>query len=273
MILVDAHVHIYDCFNLERFLNAAYSNFRAEADRLGIGDKFVPILLLAETAKENWFKRLLEYTSRELRIGVGTNINWTFHKTNEKCSIYAKLNSNQGLFIISGQQIITREGLEVLSLCTEKKYYDGEHLEKVIRAVRGIEGIPVIPWAVGKWIGQRGVLVKQILHKIETSGIFLGDNGNRPSFWPKPPHFRLGEKKNIKILPGSDPLPLSSESGKAGSFGFSLNRSISHEYPARDLKQLLTDPAVPFRSYGRLENPYHFFRNQLALRMRRTHNK
>lgn len=267
MILADAHVHIYDCFNLQTFFDSALANFRAEAAHLGHKTFFTAILLLAERAKENWFKRLLEYTSTELGVGVDTSINWTFHKTSETCSICAKRNSNQGFFIIAGQQIITREGLEVLSLCTEKKYYDGAHLEEVIRAVRGIEGIPVIPWALGKWMGQRGVLVKQVLHKIEASGFFLGDNGNRPSFWPRPSHFRLGEKKDIRILPGSDPLPLSSECGRAGSFGFYLNRSISPDYPARDLKQLLTDPTVPFRFYGRLEHPYHFIRNQLALRM------
>lgn len=35
MILVDAHVHIYDCFDLETFLDSALKNFKAEAARCG----------------------------------------------------------------------------------------------------------------------------------------------------------------------------------------------------------------------------------------------
>jgi len=29
MIIADAHVHIYDCFDLDKFLDTAYSNFKS----------------------------------------------------------------------------------------------------------------------------------------------------------------------------------------------------------------------------------------------------
>jgi hypothetical protein len=46
MILVDAHVHIYGCFDLEKFFNAANFNFKSVAERLGHGNEFSGILLL-----------------------------------------------------------------------------------------------------------------------------------------------------------------------------------------------------------------------------------
>jgi hypothetical protein len=46
MILVDAHVHIYDCFDLETFLDSALGNFKAEALRLEQGNGSTAILNL-----------------------------------------------------------------------------------------------------------------------------------------------------------------------------------------------------------------------------------
>jgi len=62
MILVDAHVHIYDCFDIQTFLDSAFANFKAEAARCGQEDSFTAVLLLTETAKDNWFQRLAGYT-------------------------------------------------------------------------------------------------------------------------------------------------------------------------------------------------------------------
>ena len=62
MILVDAHVHIYDCFDLETFLDSALENFKAEAARCGQEDSLTAILLLTETARENWLQSLASFT-------------------------------------------------------------------------------------------------------------------------------------------------------------------------------------------------------------------
>jgi hypothetical protein len=51
MILIDAHVHIYDCFDLEKFFDSAYANFKSAAEQLGHTNDFTGILLLAETSK------------------------------------------------------------------------------------------------------------------------------------------------------------------------------------------------------------------------------
>ena len=68
-----------------------------------------------------------------------------------------------------------------------------------------------------------------------------------------------GLKKGIRILPGSDPLPFDYECGKAGSWGFALENLISNEYPAKDIKKLLMEPATRINAYGKLEKPFRVF--------------
>ena len=267
MILIDAHVHIYDNFDLRTFLDSAFVNFRTEAARLGHGGTFTAILLLTETAKDNWFQRLDEYTCQGLGVGGRSTCQWRFYKTSEACSLCARGADSQILFVIAGRQIVTAEDLEVLALATEKKFEDGAPLEEIIRTVSGSGAIPVVPWGPGKWMGKRGVLLTQLLNGPEIPGLFLGDNGNRPYFWPNPSHFKLAEKKGIRVLPGTDPLPFALESCRPGSFGFLVNDSVTSEYPARDLKSILANRTTCLQPYGYLEHPWRFFRNQIAMQM------
>ena len=267
MILVDAHVHIYDCFDLQTFLDSALANFRAEAARCQKNSAFTALLLLTETARENWFQRLESHARKEPGIGSNAFENWTFRQTNESCSLSARRTGAQSLFLIAGRQIVTAEGLEVLALATNNEFEDGTPLADVVRTVRSSGAIPVIPWGSGKWMGQRGMILTKTLNGPEAPGLFLGDNGNRPSFWPRPSHFKVAETKGIQVLPGSDPLPFASESYRAGSFGFSVNGSVTPESPASDLKRILLDPTTRLKEYGHLEHPWRFFRNQLAMQV------
>lgn len=270
MILIDAHVHIYDCFDLEKLFDSAFANFKSEADRLGHGNNFTAILLLAETSNENWFNRLADYSEDENASGGKAIGNWTFHRTSEECSLIVRSNPDQVLFLISGHQIVSAENLEVLALATKSMFKDGTPIEDLIYEVNGCNGIPVIPWGFGKWTGSRGNILKNLIESAEGSNIFLGDNGGRSLLLPTPYQFRLAEKKRIKILPGSDPLPLAFECQRVGSFGLSLNRVISEEHPAKNLKQALTDPMIQFQSFGQLEHPFCFLRNQFEVRIRRN---
>lgn len=267
MILVDAHVHIYDCFDLETFLDSALKNFKAEAVRYGQEDSFTALLLLTETARENWFHRLAGYAGNKSGTGTRSIGYWTFHRTNENCSLYARRRDDQELFLIAGRQIVTAEHLEVLALATAKDFRDGFPMEELIEAVKENGGIPAIPWGPGKWMGRRGVFLRNLLERAKDPGLFLGDNGNRPSFWRRPPHFSLAETKGIRVLPGTDPLPFPSKSRCPGSFGFSLQGSITSEHPARDLKRILADQTTCPKAYGHLEHPWRFFRNQLAMQI------
>ena len=267
MILIDAHVHIYECFDLETFLDSALKNFKAEAARCGQEDSFTALLLLTETAKENWFHRLTGYAGGQSGTGTKSVGNWTFHRTNENSSLHARCGSTQDVFLIAGRQIVTAEHLEVLALATARTFRDGSPVMELIEAVKKSGAIPVIPWGFGKWIGKRGMVLTKTLNSPEASGLFIGDNANRPALWPQPSHFKLAASKGIRVLPGSDPLPFASEYWRPGSFGFSVHGSIIPEHPGRDLKRILLDATKRFEPYGHFEHPWRFFRNQSAIQI------
>jgi hypothetical protein len=58
LITVDSHVHIFECFDLTRFLDAAYANCRSEAQRKKKEGDFTGMILLTESFGVNWFRRL-----------------------------------------------------------------------------------------------------------------------------------------------------------------------------------------------------------------------
>ncbi len=276
MILVDAHVHIYDCFDIQIFLDSAFANFKAEAARHGQQNSFTAFLLLTETARENWFHRLAGYAGGQTGTGTESIAKWTLHRTNESCTLYAQSENSQSLFLIAGRQIVTADNLEVLALATGKTFRDGSPIVELIEAVKKSGAIPVIPWGFGKWIGRRGVILKNLLETAKDPGFFLGDNRGRPVFWPRPSLFELAKTKGIRVLPGTDCFPFPSESYRAGSFGLSIQGTqgtITPEHPARDLKRILLDPKTRLQAYGDLEHPYRFFRNQLTAQIVKQRHK
>lgn len=263
MILIDAHVHIYKCFDLQIFLDSAFINFQQEGLKKGQGDDFTSVLFLTDWPGQNWFQLLASFID-----GKSTNKtfqNWTFNSTNESCSLFVKRNDGKGIFLIAGRKIITSENLEVLSLFTNNIVKDSMSLEETIHRIKENDAVPVIPWAVGKWMGHRGKILKNLIEVNKDPNIFLCDNRNRPIFWPWPKYFREAERRGIRILAGSDPLPFASEVRRVGSFGVSISGFINREEPAKYLKQILMDQNNNLHLYGNLENFFNFFRNQFAI--------
>jgi hypothetical protein len=266
LIIADAHVHFYDCFDMEQVLDSAFTNFQKEVDNPVKGTWCSAFLFLTETKGENWFGqffRQAEEGSAPVR-GMGK---WSLHQTREACSLYARLNDQEGLYIIAGRQIQTKENLEVLALGTIQDWEERAPLDELIGEISRLGALPVIPWGVGKWIGRRGEFIKGLLGKGDLPPFFMGDNRNRPSFWPRPNLFIQAEQKGLSVLPGTDPLPFPSEMWKIGKFGFRLSGSVDPDYPFRDIKKLLFDPMARPQHYGPLENPWRFFWNQVRMNL------
>ncbi len=271
MILADGHVHIHDCFELSGFLDSALTNFQAEAVKKKRGG-FSAILFLTETEGENRFLSLFESINN---TGVQRKRidSWTFHKTQEACSLRATRKGYPSLFMIAGRQVVTLENLEVLALATSEVIIEGTTLGKTVQQVRQQGAMPVIPWGAGKWFGKHGTVLKNFLETTETQGLFLCDNGGRPTFWPRPALFRKMEQRGVKILSGSDPLPIATESKRPGSSGFLLKNDVTPETPARDLKHLLLDPITNVDIFGKREKVVRFFRNQAAMQILKHHKR
>jgi hypothetical protein len=260
-ILVDAHVHVYDCFDIDDLLSAALRNFKHAAANMGLADNFTGVLLLSETSRDNWFSQAS--TAGRLKC-------WRIEPVQENLVMQAELLNNTTekniIYIMAGRQIATAEGIELLALITGRSFEDGLSVEDSLTAVREQDAIPVLPWAVGKWLGKRGKILSGLLKAEAGSDLCIGDNSGRPVFWHNPSHFKQARALAMPLLSGSDPLPLAGEAERVGRFGFSLQGELGPSQPATDLKCLLREKGLKVKAYGRLENPWNFVTNQIRLR-------
>lgn len=267
MILADAHVHIYGCFSLPQFLESAFENFQGQARVRAAGEDFDALLFLTETAADDWFHALQDQAMGRPSTRATDLPGWVFSATCEDCSLRAHGPNGQYLVLVAGRQIVTAERLEVLALCTSDTFPDGGTLSQVVSSIRDANGIAVIPWGAGKWVGKRGKILTDFLRMENPGTLFLGDNSGRPTFWRHPKHFELAQARGIRILPGTDPLPFPSECKRAGNFGFGINGALDRDRPASDIKTMLLDPRIPITPYGSLEQPYRFLRNQISMQL------
>jgi len=264
MILFDGHTHIYDCYDLENFFTAAFKNFSNAVTKLKNGGDATCFMLLSEAGELHYFKKLQELARSENK---GAPTSWRVEESDEAFSLFLYHDDfpSTQLIVAAGRQLITKEKLELLALLTEQEFEDGMTLENAVQAVSEAGGISICPWGAGKWMGTRGeVLTKYLMNSDDL--FFLGDSGGRPFFWPRPSFFKVDSVKT-KILSGSDPLPLSGEEIKVGSFGTYINCECPKERPVTFLKELLKKPDVELKGYGRLCCPLMFFKNQVALRL------
>jgi hypothetical protein len=257
-VLVDAHVHLHDCFEPAVFLDHAWRNFEQAARRVGTED-VLGVLMFTESAGMDWFGRLAG-----ARVGA-----WMVGATADPAALSAT-RDRQRLIVVAGRQIVAREGLEVHLLGTRATMPDGLAIRDILEEGRRLGALRVIPWGVGKWLFQRGQLLSKLIADAQPGqGFFLGDGSGRPFFWTRPRHFEEAERRGLRILAGTDPLPIPEEVSRSGSYGFRLGRSLDLDSPAEGLKAALLDPTTDIRRYGRLERLVPFVRHQLAMQSRK----
>lgn len=259
ILLVDAHVHFYPCFDRNAFLSAAAANLAAAAASLGEAD-FDSCLLLTEVHGQRCFEEW-----REAAASPPTG-RWRLSTTPDPEALFARDDAGRRLVLVAGRQIATREGLEVLALGTRKDFPHGLDFEAALDAAR--EGAPlvVIPWGFGKWWLRRGARVAAALERFRPGEVYLGDNGGRPALGPRPRLFRAAERRGFAVLPGSDPLPFPEQATRAGRVGFVVECSPAEDRPWPALPAAL-DAGVPVRPFGRYETLPRFVRSQLAMQL------
>lgn len=263
-LLVDSHVHFYSCFDRDAFFEGAWANFRGAASRLDPpAAEAMGCLLLTETASDHYFRSWHEAAARPGGNG------WTFRRTAEDHSLLARRNDGKTLVIVAGRQVATIDGLEVLALCQDGEFATGLAMVEALEAVRQSGAVPVLPWGFGKWSFRRGALVAELLDSSSHPDLFLGDNGGRLGLAPAPKLFRRAEQKGVLVLPGSDPLPFSEQATRAGSYGFVLSADIDLQRPAAQLAATLRGTSQQPAVFGRLETLGRFFKNQLAMQLRK----
>ncbi|QXD16210.1 hypothetical protein GQ464_004445 [Rhodocaloribacter litoris] len=263
LLLIDAHVHLHDCFVPVAFLEAAHANFSGVARQEGGNRRFTGVLFLTEGAGECGFERL-RALGQAFPGGSGGRV-WRRRETDGGVGLVFTSDAEEMLVVLAGRQIVTREHMEVLAVGTRRRFEDGQPIEDVIRAVAGAGALPIVPWGFGKWFGARGRRLRRLLTRPDLPLFFLGDSAKRPVFWPRSPLFRLAAARGVPVLPGSDPLPFRDEYRRAGSFGVMLPGSVDHAGPAHHIKTLLAASSLTLRAFGRRDSPGRFVRNQAGM--------
>ena len=267
MVLVDAHVHVHECFDVARVFDAAAANFAAAARALA-GDRDPPpydgVLCLVESRGERFLDSVR--AGRTGRVWRGRHGFWEVEEGCEPETLVVRRGSTR-LKLIAGRQLVTRERLEVLALGTTAPLPEGEPMDTTLAVVRAAGAAAVLPWGVGKWLGARGAVVARVLADPEWRHVLLGDNGNRLELGPDPAPFAAARRAGRAVLPGSDPLPLPGEEERVGAYGFAVDVDLDPLRPTAALLALLKSSSA-FVVFGRREPLARFVSNQLALRLK-----
>ncbi len=263
-ILIDSHVHLYDNFDPDSFIESIYRNFKkfGKLDENGF-EQSVRMIFLTE-AKENDFFTRLEDNSLTLK-----NRDIHTEKTGEKCSILLKQNGTDLFYIIRGRQIITEENIEILSVGNGPKIKDGLPAREVLERIVDNGQIAILAWGVGKWLFGRGKVVKNILKTLEYPHLVIGDNSARPSLWVRPLIYRKGDKLGIPVIAGSDPLPLDGEDKKGGSYFFMVKGSFDPKKPLGSIKKILTSDIKEIKNLGKRDSIFTFFKRQAKIMLKK----
>jgi hypothetical protein len=258
--IVDAHVHVHPATNLGALLDAAARNLEAAAARIGVRH-WHGVLMLAEMHGIHWFDSIGE--------DLALPPQWQLQRLPQDPVSAQAVSGDYVLSIVAGRQVVTAEGIEVLTLGTRGTVQDKLSLSDTLAAAAATKALVVLPWGAGKWLGARGKLVKETIDAHSQPPLFAGDNGGRPVFWPEPAVFAAARRKGRPVLSGTDPLPLPAEEQRVGSFGFWVDGAVSTVSPGTELCEKLTvaDPRS-VHAFGPLQNPLRFVRNQAALRMK-----
>lgn len=264
MVLVDAHVHVHECFDVARVFDAAAANFAAAAGALGGKRAHDGVLCLAECRGQRFLEGVRE--RRAARVWRGRHGFWEAEEGGERETLVVRRGGTR-LNLIAGRQLVTRERLEVLALGTTAPLAEGEPMETTLAAVRAAGAAAVLPWGVGKWLGARGAVIARILADPAWHDVLLGDNGNRLELGPEPAPFAAARRAGRAVLPGSDPLPLQGEEARVGAYGFAVDVDLDPLRPAAALLALLKSSSA-FVVFGRREPLARFVGNQLALKLR-----
>jgi hypothetical protein len=263
-LMVDGHVHIYDCYDLDRFFTFAVNHLEYFYNTLyANGSPYERILLLTEAKGHDFFTLF-----RERGCWSGDSP-YRFLKTKEEESLILTRDNKRLCYLVKGRQIVCRENLEVMATASKQNIADGLPIESVIRQIVEKQELAVLAWGVGKWWFKRGKILKALVEKHDTPYLLLGDNSGRPGFWPVPAVFKRALALKISIINGSDPLPFKGEEAKVGSYGFSLEGEFEEDEPAKSLRDLLAslEPGIGF--FGRRDNMFSFFQRQAKIYLKK----
>ena len=229
---VDTHVHIYPFYRIDTALDSILRNLSR------YGEDTIKIACLTERYDCDIYEELATSPRQE----VAEN----FQIENRSTHLLVRERGGSGEFyLLPGQQIITEENIEILSLACLQRVAEGNSAISTVHDILQVEGIPVVAWAPGKWFFDRGRVVRSLIEQFGPSQLALGDTALRPLGWGEPTIMFAAHRDGYKILCGSDPLPFGGEEITPGSYATLIQndrrQGDDHLFePNALLKKLLT---------------------------------
>ncbi len=262
-LYADAHVHVYPCFDRGALLGGVLARARGLDGRLS--------LLFCESSGFDVFSELAHTTrSGPSRLEGGLEL----RSTSEPISLEVR-SAERGVsvFLISGRQLLSSEGIEVLALGLDPESPLTRTADRSRPAdwllEQALESSPVavLPWGAGKWTGARGRRVARLADQARFSrhpGFFLGDVAQRCWPWREPALFGAH-----RVLCGTDPLPVPGAERRVALYGTRVDAPFVPQAPAGSLFAALRATAALDR-FGRRETLLRTVREQVAYRRSRS---
>ena len=261
-LFIDGHVHFYGPEHVQAGLSAASRNFRSLASSAGLLVDY-GLLLLADPKMApgfSWVDRLSQRHS-----GDSLSETWQIVSKPDDDLLHLAKSNELPLAIFGGRQLISAENLEVLIFPSAAAGEDGQPADQLVARAAERDGLAILPWGVGKWLGQRGKTVSIILDRNHSVPITVGDNGGRPRIWRRVRILKDARTAGLSDIAGTDPLPLPGEELRIGTFGVSSSSTVDQNWTAGDFVNLLR--AGQFQRFGQLMPFKDFVAKQMALRM------
>lgn len=237
-IVIDAHVHIYPCYDLRFAMASLLKNLSY------IGGNAQKAAFLAERHDCHYFS---SFKKNSERLWNGIRI----RRTGEENGLTISVDGVDQLYLFAGRQIVTAERIEILALTINSDISDGLKADNVVEHILDKRGIPVISWAPGKWLFKRKRVVKNLIDKFSPGEIIIGDTTLRPFLWKEPFLMRSAKKRGFGLVAGSDPLPFAGEEKYMGSYGSVIEGCISKSEPVSSVRTLLRAPDTRFKRVGK----------------------
>jgi hypothetical protein len=247
---IDTHVHVYHCYDPDRFLERVTRNVS--------GTDVIPVLCLTESAGFDYYRVLLDYADKCEPVA-----GWSVHCLEAQPAVTLTKN-NRKIIVIAGRQVISDERLEIIALFSDQDYRDGQQTQAVIDQIVDHGAIAILPWGVGKWLGTRGKIISRLLSSNDPDRLAIADISSRPSAWPAPVQFSQADELGYSCLYGTDPLPLDYEQDRMGSAGVIMDLADNPDIGVSELKTHLLKS--PLERYGHRISALQFMKDQLMLR-------
>ena len=260
-VFADTHLHLYPCFDLDQAFTGLLDRLQLESSKDKNNASAIYAAFLAERADCNFYERLVKNYDQPKQSKPLLS-QFTVVTANEQSLLLQEKSSERRLTLFPGRQIISKEKIEVLGLCTSASFPENLPAAELVEQVQAKGGVPVLPWSPGKWFFKRGQIIDDLLHRFTGQDLLIGDVSLRPMGWPLPLLMRKARRLGYTIISGSDPLPFAGEEqlfGRYGSKITSTEGATTAESIETLFRSLLNDRAVA-KSFGQRSTPLQLIR-------------